>query len=400
MLSLKNKLDTNLRYLLNNKCYKKYRVLIKCKCMLKNISKKIISYKDTIICSLEYSNIICAILKESSIQRLIEYPEVTFITFDEYLFVCANSVSSSNNLNISKEINCTLTGKNIGIGLVDTGVFPHKDLTDNSNRIYEFHDLINNLNYPYDDNGHGTFIAGSIAGNGVSSNGLFKGIAPKANLYCYKAFDKLGKGLTSDILLSIEKIINSSKENSIKILCLPFELLNFNIFIIDAFNKTFLEAQKNKIIVVVPSGSNMASFNSIRGIATLDSCITVSGLKNTFSSEPYTFSSSGPYKNKHKPTIAAACSEITSLNSDKSYISEKDGLKLYPPRLKTSYKVASGTSIACAYICGICALLFEKRPDLTMKDINSLFNLCSIKSDLSKNEVGYGLLDVNKLLSI
>ena len=42
----------------------------------------------------------------------------------------------------------------------------------------------------------------------------------------------------------------------------------------------------------------------------------------------------------------------------------------------------------------------RKRISLTMKDINSLFNLCSIKSDLSKNEVGYGLLDVNKLLSI
>lgn len=400
MLSFKNKLDINLRFFLNNKCYKNYRVLIKCKCMIKNISKKVLSYKDTLICVLEYSNIICAILKESSIRRLIEYPEIEFITFDEYLFVCGNNVSASNNLTISKEINCTLTGKNIGIGIVDTGVFPHKDLTGKENRICEFYDLINNLNYPYDDNGHGTSIAGIIAANGVSSNGLYKGIAPKTDLYCYKAFDKLGKGLVSNILYSIEQIINSSKEKNIKILCLPFELLNFNIFIIDAFDKTFLEAQKNNLVVIVPSGSNEPSLNSIRGISILDSCITVSGLRNIFSNETYNFSSSGPYKNKFKPTIAAACSDITSLNCDTSFISEKDGLRLYPPRLKSSYKVCSGTSIACAYICGICALLFEKKPSLTKKDIDSLFNLCSSTNNFSKEEVGYGILDINKLLSI
>ena len=267
MLSFKNKLDINLRFFLNNKCYKKYRVLIKCKCMIKNISKKILSYKDTLIYSLEYSNIICAFLKESSIRRLLEYPEVAFITFDEYLFICGNSISSSNNLNISKEINCTLTGKNIGIGLGDTGVFTHKDLTGKSDKIYEFHDLINNLNYPYDDNGHGTSIAGVIAGSGMSSNGLYKGIAPNANLYCYKAFDKLGKGLASNILYSIEQMINLSIEKNIRILCLPFELLTFNTFIIDAFDKTFIEAQKNKMIIIVPSGSNEHSLNSIRGIS-------------------------------------------------------------------------------------------------------------------------------------
>lgn len=323
MLSLKNKLDSNLRFFIDNRCYKNYRVLIKCKTLLDGISKKISSYKGTLLYTLKYSNIVCAVLNSSSIKRLIEYPEVEFITFDEYLFVCGNSISHSNNLNIAQTKIPDLSGRNIGIGIIDTGIYPHKDLTSKFNRIYEFHDLLNNFTYPYDDNGHGTCISGIIAGNGLSSNGKYLGIAPSSNLYCYKAFDKLGKGFASDILFSLESLINDSKEKNIKILCLPFELLNFNTFIIEAFDKTFNASIDNDIIPIAPSGSNKESDNSIRGIATLNSCITVSGVKNVFTSELYPYSSCGPYKTKQKPNIAAACSEITSLNCSQSFIPRK-----------------------------------------------------------------------------
>lgn len=55
-----------------------------------------------------------------------------------------------------------LTGKNVGVAVIDTGVYPHYDLTTPVNRIVAFHDLINKKSEPYDDDGHGTHVTCSI----------------------------------------------------------------------------------------------------------------------------------------------------------------------------------------------------------------------------------------------
>ena len=49
----------------------------------------------------------------------------------------------------------TLTGKHIGIAILDTGIFPHRDF---DGRIRGFMDFVNGLKAPYDDNGHGTHV--------------------------------------------------------------------------------------------------------------------------------------------------------------------------------------------------------------------------------------------------
>ncbi len=150
-----------------------------------------------------------------------------------------------------------------------------------TNRIKSFLDLINNYNYPYDDNGHGTFISGVIAGNGSLSDGLYKGIAPKSHLCVVKAFNKLGKGFVSDILFGIENLINIKEEFNIKIICLPFEVPSINYNILDLFSKIFNIALNDNIIIIVPSGHNGNTEGSIQGIATLKSCITVGGIDTT-----------------------------------------------------------------------------------------------------------------------
>lgn len=188
------------------------------------------------------------------------------IYLDEYLFLCGMSVTAANRVHFSDK--SKLSGTGIGIGLVDSGIFPHPDLTYPSNKIELFVDLINNLHYPYDDNGHGTSMAGILCSSGLSSNNMYKGICNKSKLFCYKAFDKLGKGFASDILYSIESLVKISKVNNIKILCLPFELLTHNTFIISCFDEMFNYATSNGLIPIVPSGSNLNYKSSIMGIAT------------------------------------------------------------------------------------------------------------------------------------
>lgn len=395
MFSYKNKLDRNLRYYLSNKSYKQYRVLIKYKNFKDSIEKKISSYKGKLIHSLEYSSIICAELNSRAIDRLLEYPEIEYICFDEYLFLCGMSVSTANKFHVSEKYN--LSGKGIGIGLVDSGIYPHKDLTTPSNKIGSFVDLINGLTFPYDDNGHGTSIAGIISSSGVSSNDMYKGIAEHATLHCYKAFDRLGKGFCSDILFSIEELIRNSDEYNIKILCLPFELLTHNTFIIDAFNKTFIKAIDKSITPIVPSGSNNNELSSIMGIATLNSCITVGGADTNSSLKPFKYSSSGPFGKITKPDLIAACVNITSLNCDTSFISEKNGFKLYPKKLEASYKTFTGTSLAVAFISGLCALIYENNPDLTFNDVSSILKLSCDPCDFDKSLQGEGIVNMSKL---
>lgn len=394
MFLFKNKLDQNLNYYLNNNSYKKYRVIIKFNNLKDTIIKKIRSYKGELIYSLDYSNIICAKLNSTSIKRLLEYPEVNYICFDEYLFLCGTSVTKANK--IFGSYNSKLTGKGVGIGVIDSGVFPHEDLLHPNNKIELFIDLINNLKFPYDDNGHGTCTCGIICGSGIASNYLYNGIAQNALIYCYKAFDKLGKGFVSDTLFALEELI---KNPNIKVLCLPFELLSHNTFIIDLFDSLFQKAIEKGITPVVPSGSNINCDCSIMGIATLKNCITVGGVNSSYPATPYPFSSAGPYGKLQKPDICAACVDIYSLNSNTNYISEKNGVKLYPPKLEAYYKAFTGTSLAASFVCGVCALLYEKKPSLSFHDISSLLKLASENSDSNKNQVGQGILSLSKLLT-
>ena len=397
MFSVKNKLDKNLRYLIDNKCYKSYRVLIEYKNLKSNLEKRL-SSKGFLIYTFKSSNIICANLPSNYIEKLIEYPEVSNIVFDEYLFLCGLSVSTANKHYVSK--NFSLSGKNIGIGLIDSGIYPHDNLLYPHNNIGSFTDIVNHLKYPYDDNGHGTCMAGIIGDNGVNSNSIYKGVATGSKLHCYKAFDKLGKGYASDILFSIESLSENAEVYNLKLLCLPFELLTHNIFIINVFNSAFDYCLEKGIIPIVPSGSNKNDFGSIMGIATLDNCITVGGIDTSLTTKLYDYSSCGPYQKRCKPNILCACANITSLNSDTSFYSEKNGMKLYPSKLNAEYKSFSGTSLSCAYVTGLCALLYEKHPNLTFDDIVSLLGLsCDKLEDLPKSKIGEGILNTRKLFT-
>lgn len=399
MFSNKNKLDYNLKYYLSKNTYKSYKVLIKYKDFQSSIAKKINSYKGIVYHIIESANIISAQLNSKSIERLCEYPEVEQIYLDEYLFLCGMSVHSANKSSFLEKTN--LSGVGVGIGIVDSGVYPHKDLTTPSNKISLFEDLINNINYPYDDNGHGTCISGILCSSGFSSNNMYKGICPKSKLFCYKAFDKLGKGFASDILYAIESLINMSKEHNIKILCLPFELLSHNVFIINAFQKLFDCAIENGLIPIVPAGSSLNDKYSVMGIAALPNCITVGGLDTTKTvPKPYSYSACGPISQYNKPDLCASCVNIVSLNSDKNYVSEKNGVKLYPKQLDVSYKTFTGSSIATAYVCGICALILEKTPDITFKDMHSLLQVsCDSIEDIPKYIQGDGVINFKKLIT-
>lgn len=399
MFSYKNKLNKDLKNCVDNNFCKSYRVIIYCKSIPETIENKIKRYNGKIINTIPYINCINALVSSNIIERLIEFPQVNYITFDNPVFLCASSVYAANNIQINHNIKHRLSGKNIGIGLVDTGAFPHPDITKPISKIKKFVDIINDYNYPYDDNGHGTFISGILCGNGYSSKNMYKGIAENSHLYVVKAFNSIGYAYTGNVLYGINKIIEESEKFNIKIICLPFESIDMDTIILSMFEKLFKIAAKKNIVVVVPSGHNGNNKSSLKGIATLKNCITVAGIDTSSNYiKPYIYSSSGPWGNLEKPDLAAACVNICSLKTDTKYIPERNGMKLYPKRLNTPYTNFTGTSCAAAFIAGICALLFENDPELSFKDVLSLLKTSCNLLDMYKWKQGAGIIDIKKLL--
>lgn len=75
------------------------------------------------------------------------------------------------------------TGKGIGVAILDTGIYPHIDF---GNRIRAFYDFLSYKPRPYDDNGHGTHVAGLVAGDGRASGGKYRGAAPGCSIISLK----------------------------------------------------------------------------------------------------------------------------------------------------------------------------------------------------------------------
>lgn len=396
MFSIKTKLDTNLKSAIKKNIYQKYRVIVHCKSLQEKIENKIKGYKCQIVCSIPSIGCICCILSSRIIEKLTEYPEIDYITFDNYALLCGISVLSANGINFDGKYK--LTGKGVCIGIVDSGVYPHLDLKKPNNKITKFIDLVNNYNYPYDDNGHGTFISGIIASSGYCSKGMYKGIAEKSNIYMIKAFNSLGRGYTSSILSAIEILISDSEKYNIKIICLPFELIDYDEFLLSLFSRLFDIAIEKNIIIIVPSGHNSNVENSMKGIALLKNCLTVGGIDTTSNKKAYAGSSSSPNNKLEKPDLCAACTDICSLNSNISYISEKNGQKLYPHPMERPYTTYTGTSCAAAYVSGVCALLYENNPNLTYNDVVSLLKLSCNLLNIPKALQGSGMINLNKLL--
>lgn len=109
------------------------------------------------------------------------------------------------------------TGRGITIAFLDTGIAPIKDFTYPSNRIIAFKDFVNDKTEPYDDNGHGSHVAGIAVGNGILSDGKYMGIAPNSNIVSIKTLNHKGSGNSSDVLAGIQWLIDNAKRYNIKI---------------------------------------------------------------------------------------------------------------------------------------------------------------------------------------
>ena len=96
-----------------------------------------------------------------------------------------------------------VAGRGVTVAVIDSGIAPHADLASSIKAFYDF-TRGGIATPPYDDYGHGTHVAGLIGGDGASSWGYYRGIAPAVSLIGMKVLRGDGSGSTSDLIAALE----------------------------------------------------------------------------------------------------------------------------------------------------------------------------------------------------
>ena len=151
-------------------------------------------------------------------------------------------------------------GAGIGVAVIDSGVTAwHDDLTDpnvpGSQRVDQFVDFVNGQTAPYDDYGHGTHVAGIIAGNGFDSGGLRTGIAPAARLVVLKVLNGTGGGHISDVIAAFDYVINHKDLFHIRVINLSVSAGVYESYNSDLLTQAAKRAVDQGIVVVAAAGN-------------------------------------------------------------------------------------------------------------------------------------------------
>lgn len=281
-----------------------------------------------------------------------------------------------------------LTGKNISVAVLDTGVYPHEDLTTPYNRIIGFKDFVGQKEEPYDDDGHGSHVAGIIGGNGFSSKGKYMGIAPDANIIGVKILKGNGSGNISDVIAGIQWTINNKNKYNIKVITLSLGTKPRSSYKDDPLCQAVDAAVASGITVVVAAGNSGPNSSTITSPAISPNVITVGACDDrmSISSKDISiadFSSIGPTQDGlKKPDILAPGVGINSLANRSS-----------------DYKKLSGTSMATPVVAGCAALLYESNPQLTPIQVKKIITSSATDLGLNPNSQGFGLLNIRKIVN-
>jgi len=299
-----------------------------------------------------------------------------------------------------------IIGKGVGVAVVDTGICLHKDFIEGGNRVVAFEDFINKRPEPYDDNGHGTHVAGIIGGCGYSSKGKFIGIAPGCNFIIVKVLDHKGDGNISNVLAGLQWIIDNRKKYNIRIVNISVgtsaqDNVDESSLLVQGVNAVW----DNDIVVVVAAGNNGPGPMSISTPGISRKVITVGSSDDNVAVEVFgnrtkDYSGRGPTPSCiKKPDIVAPGSNIISCNINRPFQRvQNNSLNIGATEAPMMYTIKSGTSMATPVVSGAIALLLSMHPELTNREVKLRLRESALDLGFPREKQGWGLLNIRRLL--
>jgi len=386
-------------------------------------------------------------IKGSSLKALSKDSNVVYVSLDRPVWATATVTDLYDQAVLAPYAwSKNLSGSGIGVAVIDSGINSGKDFTlsnGSGSRIVYNQNFASGPNTAADLYGHGTHVAGILAGNGMNSKGTnfrktFMGIADNANLINLRVLDQSGAGRDSAVIAAIQKAISLKSKYNIRVINLSLGRPVYESYKLDPLCQAVEAAWKAGIVVVVAAGNEGRNdtagtdgYGTIAAPGNDPYAITVGAMKpmGTWSRADdliASYSSKGPTLIDHvvKPDIVApgnmAISVLASTNATLVKASPKNivALSSYSNGKGTSsYFTLSGTSMATPVVCGAVALLVQKNPSLTpdqvkarlMKSAYKTFPRTSTAKDPTTGKsytsqydiftVGAGYLDIQAALS-
>jgi serine protease AprX len=294
------------------------------------------------------------------------------------------------------------TGAGIGIAVIDSGVNQnHDDLWHSAagQRVVQFKDFTEPetgvwTNVPPRDGfGHGTHVAGIMAGNGYQSNGLRRGIARGAHLVALKVLDDEGLGFISSVIDAIDYAVANKTAFGIRVINLSVGAGVYESYDTDPLAQAAKRAVDAGIVVVASAGNigenaqHQSQYGGVTSPGNAPWVLTVgaSNHQGTLARGDDTvaaFSSRGPtwIDFSAKPDLVAPGVGIESLSDPQSTLYNAlptlrlNGFYTLPYK---PYLSLTGTSMAAPVVSATVALMLQANPALTPNAVKAILQYTS-----------------------
>ncbi len=324
-------------------------------------------------------------LTGNAILNLANQSNVKYISLDRSLTASLDYSTAAVNAPVAWSSG--LDGSGVGVAVIDSGIYPHPDLTTAgslASRIVYRQSFIGGVQN--DDFGHGTHVAGIIAGNAKSSNfpgsrHVLRGMAPNATLLDLRVLDANGMSSDSVVISAIQKAIQLKNVYNVRVINLSLGRPIYETCSLDPLCEAVEAAWNNGVVVVVAAGNlGRNGYSTVLSPGNSPHAITV-GCMKTEETYPRTddliasYSSKGPtyIDLTAKPDVVAPGNLVVSLLAPNSTLSKEFPGNIISPSYyegpgasgTPQYFRLSGTSMATPIVSGAAALMIEKDPTLT-----------------------------------
>jgi serine protease AprX len=272
-----------------------------------------------------------------------------------------------------------LTGAGVGVAVIDTGIagdlpdFRVSD-TDATSRVVAAVVTNPDATTATDTYGHGTHVAGILAGNGNNRpagdplRGKYVGVAPEANLVSIKAGDDDGNASVIDVIYGIQFAVDHAAEYNIRVINLSLEAATAQSYTTDPLDAAVESAWFKGIVVVAAAGNRGTAPDAVEYAPGNDPYVISvgaaddKGTKDINDDDPASWGSLGTTQDGFaKPEVIAPGAHIISTLAPASAFT-----RLCPDCVRDGgYFQAGGTSMATPVVAGVVAQMLQKHPDWT-----------------------------------
>ncbi|GAA3166522.1 hypothetical protein GCM10010531_19010 [Blastococcus jejuensis] len=315
------------------------------------------------------------------------------------LYTIANEVTGASDM-----WDAGYTGRGVDVAVIDSGIVPVDGFQTRGKVVYG-PDLTLESNSPAknkDTYGHGTHMAGIIAGRDSSASTLsgnssdFVGMAPDARIVSIKVADSKGQTDVSQAIAAIDWVVHNRNKNgmNIRVMNMSFGTDGVQDYLLDPLAYAAEQAWHKGIVVVVAVGNEGFGTGKVNNPA-YDPYLLAVGSATTNGTATTEDDVVSPFSNDgdgtRNPDLLAPGAGVVSLRSAGSNLDTT-----YPAaRVGERFFRGSGTSQAAAVVSGAAALLISQRPSLTPDQVKALLmQSASLLPNAEASGQGSGLLNL------